>query len=271
MENELGNVETGSVADLEVSVRDLVDPMDPIAELHAHVLDKEGDPILAGSAEAVIVGSRTDVEARQAAASGAGYNAEGFEPFGDPTVIQPSVALEAVASRHGAEQSVMDPVGVMYFGLHPSASGAMFMDQSSERRSELGGFADPCLPRQSFERAVKSNWGGPTPTTTGAQTSTTTTLTSTSVASSALDGPAHALYAHGPPQAGLTSVRPMRQVIVSQSVELPGSFPRAWPGPGTHCAEFGNFKTIWGICPLAVVSDPSSTGHKLLVGQKIER
>jgi len=28
---------------------------------------------------------------------------------------------------------------------------------------------------------------------------------------------------------------------VSQSVELPGSFPRAWPGPGTRRAEFGNF------------------------------
>jgi len=33
---------------------------------------------------------------------------------------------------------------------------------------------------------------------------------------------------------------------VSQSVELLGSFPRAWPGPGTRCAEFGNFVIIWG-------------------------
>jgi len=168
-------------------------------------------------------------------------------------------------------QSAMNPVGVTYFGPHPSASGAIFMDQSTEQGSELGGFADPCLPRQSFERAVPSNWGGLTPTTMGAQTSTTTTLTCTSVAGSAVGGPAHALYACGPQQVGLTSVHPAQQVIVSQSVELPGSFPRAWPGPWTRRAEFGNFETIWGICPLAVVSDPSLTGHKLLVGKQIER
>jgi len=120
------------------------------------------------------------------------------------------------------------------------------MDQSSEWGSELGGFVDPCLSRQPVERAVTSNWGGLTPTTTGAQTSTTATLTSTSVASSAVGGTVHALYARSPPHVGLTSVGPTRQAFVSQSVELPGSFPRAWPGPGIRRAEFGNFETIWG-------------------------
>jgi len=93
---------------------------------------------------------------RPATAPDVGHIAEGFEPRGDPTVIQPSMAVEAEANRHGAEQSVMNLIGVTYFGPHPSAFGAMFMDQSSEWGSELGGFADPCLPRQSFKRAVAS-------------------------------------------------------------------------------------------------------------------
>jgi len=84
MENELGNVETDSVADLEVHVRELVDPTDPIAELCAHVLDKEVDPILAGSAEAMAVGNRADVNAHQASTPDVGHIAEGFEPLGDP-------------------------------------------------------------------------------------------------------------------------------------------------------------------------------------------
>jgi len=127
MENELGNVETDSVTDLIVNVRDLVEPTDQIAELCTQALDKEVEPILAGSAEAVTVGPRTDADARQATAPDAGYIAEGFEPYGDSTVIQPSVALEAVASCHGTEQSAMDPIGVMHFGLHSLASTAMFM------------------------------------------------------------------------------------------------------------------------------------------------
>jgi len=179
----MGNVETDSVADLVLNVRDLVDPTDHIADSRAHALDNEGDTISAGSADVVTVGPRTDADTHQAAAPNAGYIAEGFEPFGDPTVIQPSVALEAMANHHGAEQSAMDPIGVTHFGPHSLASGAMFMDQSSEQGRELGGFADLCLARQSFERVAMLNWGGSTPTTTGAQTSTTTTLTSTSVAS----------------------------------------------------------------------------------------
>jgi len=238
MENELDNVETDSVANPVLNVRELVDPTDHITELHEQALDKEVEPILAGSAEAVTVGPWTDADARQAAAPDAGYITEGFEPYGDPTVIQPSVALEAVASRHVTEQPAMDPIGVTHFGLHPLASGAMFMDQSGERRSELGGFVDPCFPWQSFERAVTSNWGGSPPTTTGAHTSTTTALTSTSVACSAVGGPAHALYARGPLHAGLTSVRPARQAFVSQTVEI----------PGTRLAESGNpSRRIWKL------------------------
>jgi len=151
-----------------------------------------------------------------------------------------------MAHRHAAEQSASYPVGVTYFGQHPSASGAMVMDQSSEQGSQFWGFEGPCLPQQSFKRAVTSTWGGTTPTTTGAQTSTTTILTSTSVTCLAVGGPAYAPYASSSPQWGPTSVHAMRPAIVSQSVELPGSFLRVWAGPLTRRTEFGNFGTIWG-------------------------
>jgi len=122
MENELGNVETDSVADLVLHVRDIVDPTDHIADLRARVLDNEWDLILAGSTDAVTVGPRTDADAHQATAPDTDYIAEGFEPLGDPTFIQPSVALEDMANSHGAEQSAMDPIGVTHFGPHLLAS-----------------------------------------------------------------------------------------------------------------------------------------------------
>jgi len=68
MENEQGNVETDSVVDLEVHVRELVDPTYPIAELRMATLDKEVDPILVESAEVMAVGPRADVDAREATA-----------------------------------------------------------------------------------------------------------------------------------------------------------------------------------------------------------
>ena len=141
------------------------------------------------------------------------------------------------------------------------------MDQSGKRGRQLGGFVDLRLSQQPFERAVTSIWGGSMPTTMGAQTSTTSTLTSTLVASSAVGGPAHALYARGPPQAGLTSVRPARQAFVSQSVELQGNITRAWPGQVPVAPNLEILRQSGGIRLLEVVSGPSLTGHKLLVGQ----
>jgi len=105
---------------------------------------------------------------------------------------------------------------------------------------------DPCSLRQSVERAVTSNWGEVIPTTMGARTSTTATITSTYVTCSTVGGPACVQYGRTPPSVGLTSVRPARQVFVSQSqfVELSGSFPR--DSLGTLRPEFGNLETIWG-------------------------
>ena len=105
---------------------------------------------------------------------------------------------------------------------------------------------DPCSSRQLVERAVTSNWGNVIPTMTGARTSTTTTLTSTYVTCSTVGGPAYVPHGHGLPSTGLTSVRPVRQVFVSQSVEPTGSFPRARDSLGTLRPEFGNLETIWG-------------------------
>jgi len=63
----------------------------------------------------------------------------------------------------------------------------------------------------------------------------------------AVGGPAYVPHVNGLPQWGLTSVRPMRPAVVSQSVILLGSFPRVWAGPATRHAEFGNFEAM-GIC-----------------------
>jgi len=109
MENELGNVETDSVADLVLHVRGVVDPqwttpltMSGIRSWREALTRCQWDP---GLTQACVRPLPL-------------IQAEGFMPFADPTVIQPSVALdlEAMANCYGAEQSAMDPSGVMHFG-----------------------------------------------------------------------------------------------------------------------------------------------------------
>jgi len=79
---------------------------------------------------------------------------------------------------------------------------------------------------------------------------TTTTLTTTIATYAAVGGPAYVPYADDLPHWGLTSIRTVQPAVVSQSVELLGSFLRAWAGLVTHHAEFGNFQTIWGFVGL---------------------
>jgi len=158
-----------------------VEPTDSDIEFRAHAREENAGQILVGSADVVTVGPRTDADVHQAADPNVGHIAAGFEPRGDPAVTPLSVAFEARADRHAAEHSTPYPVEVVYYGPHPSASGAMFMGHSSRTGSELGGFVDPCLSRQLVERAVTSNWGEVIPTTTGTRTSTTATITSTYV------------------------------------------------------------------------------------------
>ena len=152
---------------------------------------------------------------------------------------------EAAASRQPTEPSAVDPTGVTYYGPLSLASGAMFVDQGTDRGREFGSLMDPSLSQQNFERAVASVLGRSMPTTTGAQTHTTTTHTSTTVASLAIGGPANALYARSPPSVGLTSVRPARQAFVQPPVDARGSTPRAWPGPSARRAELENLGNIW--------------------------
>ena len=191
MENVESNIEINSVIDLELEVSE--DPMNSISELHAVALDKEVDPILAGTAEAMAVGPRTDADARQTAAPEVGHFAGGFEPRREATAVQRSVAIGAIACHDGEEQSAMYPIGYLYFGPQASASGAMFVDSSSEQGRELGTFEGPCSPHQHFEQALTSIWASTTPTTS-AQTTTTTTLTSTVATCSAVGGPAYVPY-----------------------------------------------------------------------------
>jgi len=74
------------------------------------------------------------------------------------------------------------------------------------------------------------------------------TITSTYVTCSTVGGLAYVQNGRMPPSVGLTSVRPARQVFVSQSqlVEPSGSLPRARDSLGTLRPEFGNVGTNWG-------------------------
>ena len=126
MENVYFDIDTDS------TVENVVDPS-VHADFCTHAPDNMQEPILAGSLNAVTAGLQTDMDVRQAAAPDAGQRTEGFELFRDPAASQPSVTLEAAASRQGTEQSAVDLSRVTHFGPHSLASGAMFMDQGGDR------------------------------------------------------------------------------------------------------------------------------------------
>jgi len=143
MENADSNIEIDSVADLVVEVSEFVDPTDPIAEQHAAELNKGVDPILAGAAEAMAVGPRTDADEHQVVVSEYGQVAEGFEPVRGATVVQPSVAVGAIdgrGARGGAQQAATYPIRYPYFGPQVPTSGATLVDSRSEPGRELGPF-----------------------------------------------------------------------------------------------------------------------------------
>ena len=127
MENVYYDVETDSTVDNVIEPSDHADARDP---------DNVLDPILAGSLNVLTSGLQTDADARQAAAPDAGQRIEGFELLERPAARQPSAASEAAASRQPTEQSAVDPNGVTYYG--PLVSGAMFMDQGTDRGGSLG-------------------------------------------------------------------------------------------------------------------------------------
>jgi len=271
MDSTIEHVETDITVDFELVANEaghLVEPSDSDIEFRAHAREEDAGQLLAGSADAAAVGPRTDADVYQAVDRNVGHVAAGFAARGEPAVTPPSVASEAIADCRATVHSTLYPVEVAYYGLHPSASGAMATDHGDRTGSESGGFVDPCSPRQSVERVVTSNLVGVIPTTTGARTSTTTTITSTYVTCSTVGGSAYVQNGRMPPSVGLTSVRPAQQVFVSQLqfVELLGSFPRARDSLGTLFPEFENLGTNWVIRSPIVTFRPSSTDHKLPVG-----
>jgi len=174
--------------------------------------------------------------------------------------------------RDGVEQSASYPVGHLHFGPQATVSGAMLMDPSRERRRELGFFEGLCSSHPSGEEGSSSNWARCTPTMTSAHATTTTTLTFTIVTCTAVGGPPYVQYVtvRGPPNGALTSVRSVHPAVVSQSVELSGSFPRALAGHVSPHAVTGNFEAIWGNVSTHSSSQPEFDRSQVtIVGKQI--
>jgi len=244
MDRHFERVETDSTVDNTISN---MDTSDPEIEIRAHAQGRDAGQLLAGSAETVAVGPRNDADARQVADPKVGHLIVGFAPRGDPVATPPGAAAEASAAWRRTIHSTPYPTEVVYYGPHPSASGAVYAGQSSAMGSEVGCFVGPSSSRLPVERAITPNWGEVTPMTMGARTNTTTTLTSTYVTCSTVGGPVQAPYIRGPPPTGLTSVRRAHQVFVSQRIEPSGSFPRALAGPvGILRPPVGNMERVWG-------------------------
>ena len=153
------DVETDSLVDNVVDPSEQADARDP---------DNVLDPILAGSSNVLTAGLQTDADARQTAAPDAGQRTEGFERLARPAARQPSAASGAMVCRPPTERSAEDPSEVMYYGPHPLASGAMFMDHGTDRGREFGSLMGPSSSPRQLERVVASVVGDSTPTTTGA-------------------------------------------------------------------------------------------------------
>jgi len=135
-------VETNSVTDLDLGVvrGDSADPMAHL--LHAGMLNNGADLEWAGDTEGMAVGPRTGADACQAKAPMGGHAVESSLSNGGPAEVHPSQASGAVAHRAGVEQPAPHPVADPHFGLQATASGAVFVDQSSEQGSESQVYGD---------------------------------------------------------------------------------------------------------------------------------
>jgi len=228
------NIEMDSTLEYNPGQRDASDPE---IELRAHVRQIDAGQLLARNTDAEAEGLQTDADACEAADSNVGHWPVGFSPRGDPAATLPSAAAEASAAWRGqTTRSTSYPTTDVYYGPHPSVSGAEAVDQSSVAGSDWGCLVGQSYAQSEAERAVASAWDAYTPTTTGAHTSTTSTLTSTCVTWSTVGGPVHAAYMRSPQP----SVRPARQVFMPWSIEQSGRFPGALTGPvGILCPPVG--------------------------------
>jgi len=156
MDHRFERVETDSTVDYTIAN---LDTTDPDVEIRAHARDGNAGQFLAGNAEAVAMGPRSDADVRQAADPNVGHIAMGYAPRGDPAATPPSAAFEVSADWRRTAHSTLHPTEVAYYGPYPSASGAAYAGQSSAMGSELGCFVGSSSSRPAVERAVTSNWG----------------------------------------------------------------------------------------------------------------
>jgi len=76
-------IETDSMVDFELVASEagcLVEPLDSDIEFRTHAQEEDVGQLLAGSADAVAVGPRTDADAYHAADPNVGHVAAGFTP-----------------------------------------------------------------------------------------------------------------------------------------------------------------------------------------------
>jgi len=172
-------------------------------------LDNGADPEWAGDAKGMAVGPQTGADACQAEAPTGGHAVKDALSNRGPAEGHSSQASGAVAYRTGMEQAAPHPAIDLHFGPQ-TASGAMFMDQSSERGSESREYGDirPPFPSGGWKMVSSSAWANLMPTMVSVHTMCTTTLTSTMVTCTALGGPAYVPYVSGQPQGGGIDVCP---------------------------------------------------------------
>jgi len=173
MDSTIERVETDSTVDFELVATEtdhLVEPSDPEVEFHAHAHQQGEGQLLAGTADVVIEGPRTDADAYQVADPNVGQCVGGLAPRDQLPATLPTAASETRADRRVHLHSTPYPIEVTDSGPLLSVSGTMVteVDQGGRTGSASGGFVDPCPPRQPTERAVTSNLGGMIPVTMGA-------------------------------------------------------------------------------------------------------
>jgi len=109
----------------------------PEIELCVHAREIDAGQLLARNTDTEAEGLQTDVDVRQAADSNVGHWPVGFSPQGEPAATPPSAAAEASAAWRGqTTHSTPYPTTDVYYGPHPSVSGAEAVDHSSTAGSD---------------------------------------------------------------------------------------------------------------------------------------
>jgi len=243
------------------SVRDELE--DSAAALpRADDLDHGPHPEKAGITERMAVGPRAGADVRQADALVGGHGiadspANEGSVKGQAAEGHVSQASGAVTCHAGSEHVAPHPTNP-HFGPQTTASGATFVGQGSERRSESAAYADILPFPGGREVVLASARSNVVPATVSVYTMCTTTLTSTTVTCTAQGIPPYASYVmvRGPPYAGATFGQPVRMAVVLQAIEPSGYFHSSWPGLVSQNAVTGNYGGFWGDAAARSVQPP---------------